>query len=463
MREASWNEVTSGATSGHGAQALSPSWIRILLVSGYLFVSFVIIEHEFSQAGASIELQDEEEILDRNTAGAEQGNKLRALTLLAFAGLGAVTILSGKLAPWNPHRLAFGLLIALVVWAGLSVGWAAIPGLALRRLIAWLCFVIGCFGLGRILTPREVVRVALVSLVAMIFMSFSADLLAGAGPWQSGYRFSGTLHPNVQATYCTALCLAAFCLAYDFRPATLCHVVWISGVALIYFTGSRTALLASLLAIYAAWLLRQRVTVRAMTLGAGVMVMGVLLTTFYVMKPGDQRQLTGAALLGRTEKAGSLSGRVPLWMELRHYAETRPIQGHGYDSFWTPKVMEEMLDSQKWTMTSAHNIYLETVLQLGFVGLGLGLALTLVTLALAKSRFDATGDAAFQFAFGLIIYAMLNGLLEAHFLRPKYPTALALMGFASLVLYRPKKAEAADAWEYEEADQPRAAMAGGVA
>ena len=41
--------------------------------------------------------------------------------------------------------------------------------------------------------------------------------------------------------------------------------------------------------------------------------------------------------LGREESAEGFSGRAGVWSMLLPYIAARPIQGYGYESFWTPE------------------------------------------------------------------------------------------------------------------------------
>ena len=62
---------------------------------------------------------------------------------------------------------------------------------------------------------------------------------------------------------------------------------------------------------------------------------------------------------GRDE---TLTGRSFLWDYLVPYARQKPFLGHGFGGFWTDKMREA-------TSSHAHNGYLDTILNTGFVGL----------------------------------------------------------------------------------------------
>lgn len=64
-------------------------------------------------------------------------------------------------------------------------------------------------------------------------------------------------------------------------------------------------------------------------------------------------------LLGREE---TLTGRTNIWNALIPYARKRLILGYGFGSFWTTSLRDQI-------NVSAHNGYLETILNLGIAGL----------------------------------------------------------------------------------------------
>jgi len=63
--------------------------------------------------------------------------------------------------------------------------------------------------------------------------------------------------------------------------------------------------------------------------------------------------------LGRDK---SLTGRSDIWARLVPYALQRPILGHGFGGFWNDAMREAI-------HTSGHNGYLDTIVEIGFVGL----------------------------------------------------------------------------------------------
>jgi O-antigen ligase len=64
----------------------------------------------------------------------------------------------------------------------------------------------------------------------------------------------------------------------------------------------------------------------------------------------------------------TLTGRVPLWKEVIDM-HTDPFFGTGYESFWLGDRLAKMSERHWWHPSGAHNGYLETYLNLGWIGI----------------------------------------------------------------------------------------------
>jgi len=65
---------------------------------------------------------------------------------------------------------------------------------------------------------------------------------------------------------------------------------------------------------------------------------------------------------GILNRDSTLTGRSNVWADLIPYAMQKPILGHGWGGFWTN-------DMRATLYFPAHNGYLETILDIGFIGL----------------------------------------------------------------------------------------------
>jgi exopolysaccharide production protein ExoQ len=131
----------------------------------------------------------------------------------------------------------------------------------------------------------------------------------------------------------------------------------------IVMSQSATSLLVALLTIVTALglamgrLVPTQVTVVA--IGA-VLLLAVFIIVFVPDLP--------LAVIGRDS---SLNGRLPLWELSFQAAEDRPWFGYGYYAFWNENARwaEYIWQVIGWPAPSAHNGYLEVVLEIGLVGL----------------------------------------------------------------------------------------------
>lgn len=441
-----WNNVAAPAdTAPRTASRDGVRWLRVAAVAAGFFLVFYIAEHDPENfAGAQIGDTSEDDIKDLYIDRLEDGNSLRKAALVAYGVVGFFAIGACRDRPWNVRGVSAALLVALLLWTTASVVWSEDPSLAVRRLAALWLIVVGSLGFARMLRPNEFLAVVLTSLTAFVLYSLSVDMAAGGRPWSGDYRFGGSLHPNIQAAYCGVLCLAAYCQPVGFGRRWMTRALFLFAFVLLLQTLSRTSAAAVLVGLLAAFLVRLSPRVRWWAASMMVALAAVAAIAIGSLSDGARKSLTEAVLLGRTEKAGSLTGRVPLWQELVSYASDRPVNGYGYETFWTADRIADVMKSQEWALQSAHNAYFEVVLQLGFVGLALVLGFLLSGFNLLQSAYARTQAAGYAFGYGVIGFALANGLLESHFVKLKYPTVIALIALMSVVAYFPTEEDAVD-------------------
>ncbi len=148
-------------------------------------------------------------------------------------------------------------------------------------------------------------------------------------------------------------------------------------------------------------------------------------------RAGAGEGLLGAVMLGRQEQSEGLTGRIPLWDELLGYVHARPLQGYGYQAFWTEKQIEDISDDMDWTLREAHNGYLETVLGVGLIGGAILLAITVVGLGRVVAGYRATGDPGLAFLLGLLAFCLADACLESGV--SNFAAVLAQTGLAQLM------------------------------
>jgi len=256
-------------------------------------------------------------------------------------------------------------------------------------------------------------------------------------PWLAGYRFGGTVHPNAQGIYCVILCLAATCKLADAKQRR--GLIWaclLGGLTLLCLTKSRAALAGLVAAWMAIWFLRTSAATKVRLAGFGVTACATLVLTTMMFGMDLKDRTVDAFLMGRGGDTDSLSGRIPLWNELLHYVDERPMAGYGFNSFWDAAHIEDVSEVAEWSINSAHSGYLDTVLGVGLIGGAILIACTLVVAGYAAIRCLARGDSGDLFLFGLLVFAVINGAMESSFAQPGFAPFLATCGIGRIALSR---------------------------
>jgi O-antigen ligase len=422
-----------------------------LLAAVVLGAAFFVIEHDLQKSTQPSYALSAEEIED----SVETGSMPRQLAFLSVGGLGLCLACrrgGRRLSLADPLVIAALLFVA---WSAASIAWSADKALTAKRVVVLGSCFLAALGLARQASARDLLRMATVILLAYVAVGIGVEIALGTfQPWDGEYRFAGTVHPNAQGLYCAALVLAAVTGWLGRRrrtdapsvlrlppsalrlPPSLWLLVLAAAGGLLLLTRSRAACLGLLAALAAVALVRMHARARTLVmLGAAWLAAAVLLVWASWGVAADPR-IVDVLLLGRTEDAAELSGRLPLWTDLLDYVGQHPLGGYGYDSFWTPQHIDEISASSQWMIHVAHSAYLETLLSVGLIGaaaLAVAVALGLGRLAV---RWRASGEAGYGFLFGLVVLAAVNGLLESGFVQPMFLTLVAACGIG-LVVARP--------------------------
>ena len=407
--------------AGHGERSLR--WQRELaargavLLTGLLFAALIIGDRPFAPDTAD------------KAVIAESGNSFnRAVIFVALAAACPMILV-------NLDRAVRLLLrnwpvCALILVSGLSFIWASHPDLVLRRAFAyglvylvllalaasarsaldWLVPLAAVFGLVTVLN--------ILAMVAFPASSWSEIGETGIFDNKNGAGTMAMLAIVVLGTAIAAgrssllrLVLAGLmALAWVFLLATrsktsigLAALIMLAGPALYFLLGSAPA-------------------VRLAALAGGVAALAFGTTAFYAAghDDADLRLLLFGDL--------TFTGRTEIWQHLVPEIGRRPWLGHGFGSFWDTGAAINPIRSAPpgaWFMkaqliNTAHNGYLDLLLQTGIAGFALGIVailrcLWLLTGTAAKSqkaqRVALTG--ALCVAFCLV----LNNFLESYLFR----------------------------------------------
>lgn len=390
------------------------------------FATFFIVEHSLTMSLTSEDGDDLEFVEEDLDSNVESGSALRKVGFLAFGGLSVLLLaFPGRTLNWrSPIPWAS---LAFVFWIAASVFWATDSSLALRRVVVVAMMACGIVAYLRLTSPRE--AVAWIGRIALAFLTLGFICEVGLlqfRPWTSGFRFGGTTHPNTLGTLGAFASFYAVARAY--RKTEPRRLLWlaiaIAALVAVFLTKSRTTLAATMVALTILWAFRATWPQRLLIGLAGTATLSGAIFFALVFNVDAVSQLIDAALLGRSEEATTLTGRVPLWAELNRDVAESPLFGYGFGSFWTPDVLYRVKQNQGWQIPHAHSGYYETLLNLGFVGLLLAVFGSAAAL-LKAICVDSRDHVAAGMTIATITFAAIYSLTD---------TAFALPTFASFTL-----------------------------
>lgn len=423
--------------SWYSGTARVPSGWRFWLPAALTLLAVVVPDFQTVNV-----LQAAGENLDSNLlASMSVENSFRELlfmlVLLALGGVGAWLLWGSRPASQRRASWPAGLMLATAAVGLASCLWSDAPEVTLRRLVIAGLFAFGCWGMGAAWRPMHLVWLVLGLSATFAGVGLAAELAYGTFGGSGGYRFSGFLHPNQQALSCGLLLLAAITLkTWTGQPAW--WLVAAMALGLLWLTGSRGGLLASLAAVGFYLVLstppRQRVAwwlLGGLSLGSGLL--------YLALQPAGGRSLEALARMGRSDPLSdpkSLTGRIPIWEQIVADISQRPTLGYGYAGYWTAERVHRLSYIHDWEFNNAHSSYLEMLLALGAVGFSLGLASLLAIFAWGLRLYAETSDPGLLFVLSVFVMGFVSGLVESSFVSVGYELIVWLTG-AFLIVYYP--------------------------
>ncbi len=397
-------KVSGGAEGGSKPR----STLATKLVSGYLIGWWLALI-------APIATYSPRSLAGATVATAAASGSLRNQALIISFGLVGSLFLPAAIKRFDPtFRWVAVLWVLYLGWAFASLSWSISPLPTFRNVVAFVLVSVGCFGLGagfygslpngRDLFLRHVfwagVLSALVILLPLPFHWEQYDLL---DPSQRLAIDGGFPTYVVRPVLCALLVLVATPML-GVRRWRRRDWLWVAFFVLpLLALKSRGPVLWAVVALAIFYLFcKVRVQDRVLQVGL-LLVIGA--GTYVYYSAGVLGWLVPYLTRGSTKAAATLTGRVPLWQVLIEEVGQRPWLGAGFAAFWgSPNSFRV----EQLTAPSAHNGYLEELLNTGVVGLAILLTFFFCAMVVVGRRGrsgDPLGWLAFLF---LTFYLLLN-------------------------------------------------------
>jgi exopolysaccharide production protein ExoQ len=346
------------------------------------------------------------------------------------------------------NYLRYYWILAFALLACLSIFWSQAPGVSARAAIQYATHIVCAFIAARTIGVRTLTRgtlsgIILVVLYSLAFGNYQYD------PFDGDYSFVGAFSSKNQLGFFASVGIYfAFASLFVLRerwlwrgPALLCG--GFAGYALIA-AHSATALITTIAALIAlagfvalasfAAPTRKTLAVLGASLGVAAIACALAFGGFDL-------------LLAAFGKNATLTGRTYLWSQGLAAATHAPLLGVGYQAYWVEGFPDaERLWAEFYIDTRTgfhfHNTYIETLVELGVVGMFLLAAVLVRTTAGHLIRFLGNrDDVTAPIMLGLMVMLLLRSFVEVDVIYP-YAIGSFLLYYAAALLAAPQPAPA---------------------
>ncbi len=302
-------------------------------------------------------------------------------------------------------------IIAYFLFGLISIIWSDFPAISFKRLFKTIGTLIMALIILSEENPKEAIG-AVIRRIAILLLPLSVLLIKYYPELGRSYHMGepmmrgAALHKNSLGQLCL---ISGIYLAWSllegkkeeifkriarfplFFLAILPTCLW-----LLFQSRSATSLMGMLIAIFVllnarVWAVDQKPRRLA---GIGIAIALSIVVIEFVFSIDLNRTII-EGLLGRNM---DLTGRSLIWQDLLNMAGN-PIFGRGYESFWLGDRLQAMVGT--YGILQAHNGYLETYLNLGWIGL------FLMVILMVSGVIKAVKDMRNDFSFSLLKFLLL--------------------------------------------------------
>ena len=310
------------------------------------------------------------------------------------------------------------LALALVVWAYLSKSWSILPDVTGRRAFALLMTTLIGLYLGSAFPARVLVKML---AAAFAVLAVGSLLITLAIP-RFGLESEPTLHGDWRGLWITKNTLAEFMMmgALAAISATMVSpgrrwrwvAMGLACLALLLLSKGKSSLLCLVLGagVVAVLALLRRGPITAVATGFVAGTVAIWGSFLAFVSPGIVFTALG--------KDPTLTGRTDIWAAVLRQSAAHPAFGFGFGAFWEKEsIPAQVIRKQThWLVPTAHNGWLDLLVQVGWIGVGLFAAVLVITLLALLVRTYSLADGSFCLAF-MIVFLLLSlseSVLEQH-------------------------------------------------
>lgn len=339
-------------------------------------------------------------------------------------------------------------LTALMLLAIVSAGWSLDAAHTVERLFPLIVTTALAMTLGSMLSVRGLIyflaTIGMVMMLASLASVIVFPSARGIPPWEGTWRgiFNHKNGLGSHSMISLLLCLSAALLSKGWLRVVFGAASLIAFVMLVA-SESRTAQIIGMVGLFA-------LTVGfAYPRNLALWVTGTLTFAFMVVFGSYVMISTGLAdpIFEALDRRATLSGRIPLWQLVWPQVLDRFWLGYGYVSFWDPdarRVVEIARDpTLRFTPFYSHNGLIETLLNVGFVGVLLFLAALVRGFASIFAMLRTTPRNLYVIPLTLVLVGFLlqnvtesSILSRSHLVWMSYIAVLTKMGVVGRTLRR---------------------------
>jgi exopolysaccharide production protein ExoQ len=331
--------------------------------------------------------------------------------------LGCSALRNRQRLTWPPHIVWFAAYLGL---AGASILWALKPELSFIRFVTQVMMLISII-LPAMLAARTVDMIrgvffcfALGSILnaVLILRGYSTESMADT--LKIGYRGYFTFKGELGEFAAFAFLLSLYEIFHPGSRRALGLIIVVTSVYLVFVSQSKGALVCALLAAILATL--------SLFVGKKMRVSPAIVLLPLPICYAVLSQMVGN-LINRISWSAygnyNLSGRIYIWDVVNFEIAKRTLFGWGYRSVWLVGPDSPVLaDATGWVrqMPSAHNGYLDTILDTGHIGLVVFLVFIFTTLHAIGRVADRNPTRAWLL-LSIALFSILQNFLESSWMR----------------------------------------------